>query len=125
MAEFNEPQAKATASVSSSGNPTPALSRVSKCPETLEGGKRSFSDGAVKSGDTKICLLIIDSISSLLTPMLGGKGSEVWTELEKENKAFFEAYTRERAECVLEMDAMGRVQKMLAETADRYRDEED
>lgn len=30
----------------------------------------------VKSGDTKICLLIIDSISSLLTPILGGKGSE-------------------------------------------------
>lgn len=46
MAEFNESRAKATASVSSSGYPMSALSRVSKCPETLEEGERSFSDGA-------------------------------------------------------------------------------
>ncbi|XP_038980947.1 DNA repair protein RAD51 homolog 4 isoform X3 [Phoenix dactylifera] len=187
MAEFNEPRSKATASVSSSGNPTSFLSRASKCAKTLEEGNRSLSDdagfaqvqpmmedwhqpwlngvelledsnrnkhflptgyegidvllggglcegqlteivgssssgktqvclysaahvadkhfgvvmfldtcnsfspkriacmvdqlsssfsGEVTSGHTKICLLIIDSISSLLTPVLGGKGSE-------------------------------------------------
>ncbi|XP_010922425.1 uncharacterized protein [Elaeis guineensis] len=51
--------------------------------------------------------------------------STVWTELEKENKEFFEAYTREREERVLEMEAMERVQKMLAETAARDPDDED
>lgn len=30
----------------------------------------------VKSGDAKVCLLIVDSISSLITPILGGKGPQ-------------------------------------------------
>ncbi|XP_008788055.1 DNA repair protein RAD51 homolog 4 isoform X1 [Phoenix dactylifera] len=46
MAEFNEPRSKATASVSSSGNPTSFLSRASKCAKTLEEGNRSLSDDA-------------------------------------------------------------------------------
>ncbi|XP_008788054.1 uncharacterized protein LOC103705925 [Phoenix dactylifera] len=51
--------------------------------------------------------------------------STVWTELEKENKEFFEAYRREREERVLEMETMQMIQKMLAETAAIDPDDED
>ena len=41
----------------------------------------------------------------------------VWKELEKENKEFFETYTRDRAERNIEAETMQRIQKMLAEAA--------
>ncbi|XP_072954668.1 uncharacterized protein [Typha angustifolia] len=50
--------------------------------------------------------------------------STVWSELEKENKEFFEQYTKDREERVLEMEAMQRIQKMLSEAASRDPDEE-
>ena len=49
----------------------------------------------------------------------------VWTELEKENREFFEAYTRDRAERASEIETMQRIQKMLQETAARDPDDED
>lgn len=45
--------------------------------------------------------------------------STVWTELEKVNKEFFEAYTRDREERASEMETMQRIQRMLQETAAR------
>ncbi|XP_072976175.1 uncharacterized protein [Typha angustifolia] len=51
--------------------------------------------------------------------------STVWRELEKENKEFFESYTREREERISEMETMQRIQKMLSEAASRDSDQED
>ncbi|XP_008776339.1 uncharacterized protein LOC103696468 [Phoenix dactylifera] len=51
--------------------------------------------------------------------------STVWKELEKENKEFFEGYTREREEWLSEMETMQRIQKMLVETAARDSNNED
>ncbi|KAG1365752.1 hypothetical protein COCNU_12G007520, partial [Cocos nucifera] len=51
--------------------------------------------------------------------------STVWTELEKENKEFFEAYNREREEWLSETETMRRIQKMLAEIAARDSNGED
>ncbi|OAY81258.1 uncharacterized protein LOC109719250 [Ananas comosus] len=49
--------------------------------------------------------------------------STVWTELEKENKEFFEAYAKEREERASEMEAMQRIQNALSEAASRDPDE--
>ena len=49
----------------------------------------------------------------------------VWIELEKENKEFFEAYTKEKEERASEMATMQRIQKMLHETAARDADDDE
>ena len=49
----------------------------------------------------------------------------VWTELEKENKEFFEAYMKDREERASAMATMQRIQKMLRETAATDPDDED
>lgn len=41
----------------------------------------------------------------------------VWKELEKENKEFFEAYTRKRAERATVTEARERIEKILANSA--------
>ncbi|WOK96937.1 hypothetical protein Cni_G05645 [Canna indica] len=51
--------------------------------------------------------------------------STVWKELEKENKEFFRAYMKDQEEKALEMEAMERIQKMLAEYAAKDPDNED
>ncbi|KAK2976576.1 hypothetical protein RJ640_024197 [Escallonia rubra] len=43
--------------------------------------------------------------------------STVWKELEKENKEFFEAYTKRREERASEMDAIQRIQSLLLESS--------
>lgn len=40
--------------------------------------------------------------------------STVWKELEKENKEFFEAYTRKRAETATVMETRERIENILA-----------
>ncbi|KAJ0987731.1 hypothetical protein J5N97_006087 [Dioscorea zingiberensis] len=50
--------------------------------------------------------------------------STVWKELEKENRQFFETYTREREERLSEMETMQRIQKMLEDSAGRDPDNE-
>jgi len=57
-----------------------------------------------------------------ITPVIT---STVWTELEKENREFFEAYTRDREERASEMETMQRIQRMLRETAAKDPDNED
>lgn len=49
----------------------------------------------------------------------------VWTELEKENTEFFEAYKHDREERATEMETMQRIQRMLQETAAKDPDDED
>ncbi|ONK76986.1 uncharacterized protein A4U43_C02F1940 [Asparagus officinalis] len=51
--------------------------------------------------------------------------STVWKELEKENREFFEAYTRDRAERASETETKQRVQRMLEEAAARDPDGDD
>ncbi|KAK9289896.1 hypothetical protein L1049_008057 [Liquidambar formosana] len=49
--------------------------------------------------------------------------STVWKELEKENKEFFEAYTKKREERGSEMEARQRVQRMLSYSSKRDTDD--
>lgn len=49
-----------------------------------------------------------------ITPVIT---STVWKELEKENKAFFEEYSRRRGEGSEEMETRERVLKMLADSS--------
>ncbi|WOL14067.1 hypothetical protein Cni_G22847 [Canna indica] len=51
--------------------------------------------------------------------------STVWKELEKENKEFFQEYTKDQKEKALEVEAAERIQKMLAEAAAKDFDKED
>ncbi|URD89963.1 plant-specific domain TIGR01589 family protein [Musa troglodytarum] len=49
----------------------------------------------------------------------------VWKELEKENKEFFQAYVKDQAEKAMEMEAVRRIQQMLAESAAKDSEKED
>lgn len=49
----------------------------------------------------------------------------VWTELEKENREFFEAYMRNREKQATEMEMMQWIQRMLQETAARDPDNDE
>ncbi|GKV30064.1 hypothetical protein SLEP1_g38926 [Rubroshorea leprosula] len=49
--------------------------------------------------------------------------STVWSELEKENKEFFEAYTKRREGQVTEMEAKNRIQNMLSKSPKRETEE--
>ncbi|XP_078181477.1 uncharacterized protein LOC144575242 [Carex rostrata] len=51
--------------------------------------------------------------------------STVWTELEKENRAFFEAYAKDREERInIEMDQQ-RIQQMLSDLASSANSDDD
>lgn len=49
----------------------------------------------------------------------------VWTELEKENREFFEAYMRNREKQATEMEMMQWIQRILQETAARDPDNDE
>ncbi|CAL0310428.1 unnamed protein product [Lupinus luteus] len=47
--------------------------------------------------------------------------STVWKELEKENKEFFETYTRSRAEKTSEIETKKRIQNMVSSDSSKQR----
>lgn len=49
----------------------------------------------------------------------------VWAELEKENTEFFEAYSKNREESVMEMRTMQMIRTMLTRMASRDPDEDE
>ncbi|URE38603.1 plant-specific domain TIGR01589 family protein [Musa troglodytarum] len=49
----------------------------------------------------------------------------VWAELEKENKEFFEAYSKNREESVMEMRSMQMIRTTLTRMASRDPDEDE